>query len=101
MKKIEHSPSLQKIEFILTEFALKAEIDGPSTERIKTLANIRNRLIHFGKFPEQDSVYADAVLFVRLTEFVIAKILGLTPSNVFNTTEELEKFLSKITPPKS
>lgn len=100
LKQIQQLDSSEKIAFILTEFALKGEIDSQSRSRIKTLAEIRNRLIHFGKFPERDSVYDDAVLFVRLTEFAIAKILGLTPSNVFNTTERLEKFLSSIRPPK-
>lgn len=101
VKQIQQLDSSEKIAFILTEFALKGEIDEHSRIRIRTLAEIRNRLIHFGKFSERDSVYDDAVLFVRLTEFVIAKILGLTPSNVFNTTEGLEKFLSNIKPPKS
>lgn len=100
-KQIQQLDSSDKIAYILTEFALKGEIDELSRKRIKTLAEIRNRLIHFGKFPERDSVYADAVLFVRLTEFVIAKILGLTPSNVFNTTEKLERFLSNIESSKS
>ncbi len=96
VKQIQQLDSSDKIAFILTKFALKGEIDEQSRNRIKTLAEIRNRLIHFGKFPERDSVYEDAVLFVRLTEFVIAEILALTPSNVFNTTERLEKFLSSI-----
>ena len=100
-KQIQQLESSDKIAYILTEFALKGEIDELSRKRIKTLAEIRNRLIHFGKFPERNSVYDDAVLFVRLTEFVIAKILGLTPSNVFNTTEKLEKFLGNIESPKS
>lgn len=95
-KQIQQLDSSDKIAFILTKFALKGEIDEKSKTRIKTLAEIRNRLIHFGKFPERDSVYDDAVLFVRLTEFVVAEILGLRPSNAFNTTEKLEEFLSNI-----
>ena len=100
-KQIQQLDSSEKIAFILTEFALKGEIDDLSRKRIKSLAEIRNRLIHFGKFPERDAVYDNAILFVRLTEFVIAKILGLSPSNVFNTTEKLERFLNQIESPKS
>jgi hypothetical protein len=100
-RQIIQLDSSEKIAFIMTEFALKGEIDDPSRKRIKSLAEIRNRLIHFGKFPERDAVNDDAVLFVRLTEFVIAKILGLSPSNVFNTTENLERFLGLIESPKS
>jgi hypothetical protein len=98
-KQIQQLDASEKIAFILTEFALKGEINDQSRKRIKSLAEIRNRLIHFGRFPERDEVYDDAVLFIRLTEFVIAKILGLSPSNVFNTTEKLEKFLGHIESP--
>lgn len=95
-KQIQQIDSSDKIAFILTKFALTGDVDEKSKNRIKTLAEIRNRLVHFGKLPERDSVYDDAVLFVRITEFVIAKILGLDPSDVFSTTERLEKFLSKV-----
>ena len=98
-KQIRQLDSAEKVAFILTEFALKGEIDDQSRERIKSLVDIRNRSIHSGRFPERDAVHDDAVLFIRLTEFVIAKILGLSPSNVFNTTEKMEKFLSHIKSP--
>jgi hypothetical protein len=98
-KQIQQLDSSEKVAFILTEFALKGEINDQSRKRIKSLAEIRNRLIHFGRFPERDAVHDDAVLFIRLTEFVIAKILGLSPSNVFNTTEKMEEFLSHIKSP--
>ncbi len=99
-KQIIQLESSEKIAFIMTEFALRGEIDDFSRKRIKSLAEIRNRLIHFGKFPKRDAVYDDAVLFVRLTEFIIAKTLGMSPANVFNTIENLEKFLSQMKSPK-
>jgi len=85
----------EKIAFLLVEYALKGEINKSEKERIKSLVDIRNRLVHFGRFPKGGSVYRDAVLFIRLTEFIIAKTLGLSPSNVFNTMEELEDFLKR------
>lgn len=94
--QIQKISAAEKISFILVRYALAGEIDNGSRNKIRTLVNIRNRLIHFGKFPEHGSVYEDAVLFIRLTEFVIAKILGLSPANLFNTVENLEKFLGKI-----
>ena len=97
-KQIHQLDASEKVAFILTEFALKGEVDDISRKRITSLAEIRNRLIHFGRFPERDAVHDDAVLFIRLTEFIIAKILGLSPSNVFNTTEKLEEFLRNIKP---
>ena len=72
------------------------DLDKEVVKKIEALAEIRNRLIHFGRFPERESVRDDAILFIRLTEFVIAKTLGLSPSNVFNTVENLEKYLEKI-----
>jgi hypothetical protein len=62
---------------------------------------IRNRLIHFGQFPERDAVHSDAALFIRMTEYITAKALGLFPSNIFNTVEGLEEFLAnKVTATK-
>jgi hypothetical protein len=45
-------------------------------------------------FPEREKVHSDAVTFVRMTEYIIARILGLTPSNIFNTIELFEEFLN-------
>ena len=90
--------SAEKIAFILMKFALCPKVDGESRARIVSLAEIRNALVHSGRFPERTAVYDDAILFNRLTEFVIAKILGLRPSNLFNTVERLEEFLRKERP---
>jgi len=98
-KQIQQMSSVEKISFILVKFALTGEINNASRKKIEALAEIRNRLIHFGRFPERESVRDDAILFIHLTEFVIAKILGLSPSNVFNTIENLEKYLDKIRKP--
>jgi hypothetical protein len=94
-RQIQLMSSVEKISFLLVKFALTGETNNASRKRIETLAEIRNRLVHFGMFPEHGSVHDDAILFIRLTEFVIAKTLELSPSNVFNTVEALEKFLSK------
>lgn len=87
--------SAEKIAFLLVEYALKGEINKSEKERINSLAEIRNKLVHSGHFPKRGSVYRDAVLFIRLTEFIIAKTLGLAPSNLFNTMEGLEDFLNR------
>jgi hypothetical protein len=96
--------AVDRIAFILTEYALTDEIDTKSREQIKSLANIRNNLIHFGRFPADDKgknknkISDDAAFFIQLTEFVIAKILGLLPSEIFNTTDKLKAFLRKSPP---
>ncbi|XOK62260.1 hypothetical protein ACJ7K1_03735 [Paenibacillus elgii] len=84
----------EKIAFILTEYALKMEISEADRKKIKALSQIRNRLVHYGRFPEKDSVTSDAQLFIRLTEFVVSKTLQLTPSNVLNTLERLEEYFN-------
>jgi len=95
-KQIRQTISVEKISFILTQYVLTDVVDNNSRERIKTLAEIRNRLIHFGRFPERGSVHDDAILFIQLTEFIVAKILGLSPSNVFDTMDRLEIFLGNV-----
>ncbi len=96
--QIRRLSSIEKISFLLVRYALRGEIDKNSMEQIKSLAEIRNRLIHFGRFPDRNKVHNDAVLFIRITEFVIAKTLGLSPSNVFNTMEKLEEFINNPQP---
>lgn len=95
-KQTRRISSIEKISFILTQYALTDVVDSDSRKRIESLAEIRNRLIHFGRFPERGSVHDDAVLFIRLTEFVIVKILGLPPYDVFNTMDKLEEFLGNV-----
>lgn len=96
-KEIQDLSSVEKISFLLVEYALRGEIDDLSRKHIVKLAEIRNRLVHFGRFPDRDKVRDDAILFIRLTEFILAKILGLLPSNIFNTVENLEKYLTTKT----
>lgn len=93
---MRHLSSIEKISFLLVRYALRGKIDNKSRSRIESLAEIRNKLVHFGRFPDRDKVHNDAVLFIRITEFVIAKTLGLSPSNLFNTMEKLEEFMNNI-----
>jgi hypothetical protein len=92
--RIHRISAVEKVSFILVEYALRDEISEADRKRLESLANIRNRLVHFGRFPDRGAVRDDAVLFTRLTEFVIARILDLVPSNVLNTMEGLERFLT-------
>lgn len=92
-EQIRNLPSSEKISFILVEYAIRNEISSTDKIRIRKLANIRNRLVHYGKFPDKSSIH-DAELFIRLTQFVILKILGLFPSDIFNTIDRLQKFLT-------
>lgn len=97
-KQMRRISSFEKIAFLLVEFALKNRIDDSARERIKSLAKIRDRLIHFGYFPD-NAIQDDAVMFTELTEFVITKILGLSPFGALDTMAKLEDFLKKCRMP--
>ncbi len=93
-KSIRQMSATEKISFLLVKYALHDEISETDRRRIGALAKVRNRLVHFGRFPDRSTVRDDAVLFTKLTEFIIAKILRLPPSNVLNTMDKLEEFLN-------
>jgi len=81
----------EKITFILTEYGLREKISEADWKSVQRLTRIRHRLTHDGSFEqEEDSKAAD--LFIRLTEFVISKTLGLQPSEVFSQKERLDRF---------
>lgn len=82
----------KKIAFILNEYFLK-NIDDIARKNIQKINKTRNRLVHFGKKTEQID-YKEMEMFIRLTEQLIAIILELSPSNIFNSFEALDTFLS-------
>lgn len=88
-----HLGAKERIAFLLIHFAVRVNLDDSEKSRLEDLVAIRNRLLHFGQFPERDAVRSDAMMFIRMTEYITAKALGLFPSNVFNTIERLEEFL--------
>lgn len=84
--------SKEKVSFLLTRFAFVGAIDKASHQRIERLSGIRNQIVHHAHLPS-DVKTEDVVLVLHLTEFLISKILGLIPSNIFNTLESLDAFL--------
>lgn len=89
---IEQMSGDKKIAFILNEYFLK-NIDETSRKNIQRINKTRNRLIHFGRKTEQID-YKEMEMFIRLTEQLIAIILELSPSNIFNSFEALDNFLT-------
>jgi len=83
--------SKEKIAFILTRYGLREKIDNVDRSSVKRLTGIRNALTHDGSFEQEEDIEA-ADLFIRLTEFIIAKILGLEPSKIFSPLERLDRF---------
>lgn len=90
---IEQISGDKKIAFIYNRYLL-VDIDSQARKEIKRITGARNRLIHYGKIPTNVDI-KEMILFVRLTEQIMAIILGLQPSNVFNSTESLQDFLKR------
>ncbi len=90
---IEQMSGDKKISFILNRYFLK-NIDENARRNIKRISGTRNRLVHFGKKTEEVN-YKEMEMFIRLTEQLIAIVLGLAPSNDFNSFERLDNFLIK------
>ena len=92
-EQLRHIHGSEKIAFLLVQYGFAEEIVDSDKRRIEGLVSARNSLVHFGCFPAHGSVHKSAILFIRLTEFLTAKILGLWPSDVFDTMKEFEEFL--------
>lgn len=92
-KQLNKIDAKDKIGDIIQRYGIKKVVPLPHRKKLGELVKIRNSLVHNGMFP---SVYAQGVahIFVHLTEVVIAKILGLPPSDVFSAEERFGRFLN-------
>lgn len=90
-KTVEKLSGYEKIAFILNEYFI-INLDEKAKKEISRLAKTRNRIIHFG-MKKDNTDYKEMEMFIRLTEQLMAIILGLQPSNAFNSTERLQSFL--------
>jgi hypothetical protein len=93
---ILNTDSSETIAFLLVAYALRERLHEKEKPRLRDLATIRNRLIHYGQFPEGSRVRDDAVLFTQMTEWIVSRSLGLEPSEVFDTLDLFEEFLSRV-----
>ncbi len=91
-KAIEQMSGDKKIAFILNQYFLK-KVDNTARRNIQRINKTRNRLVHFGIKTEQVDT-KEMEMFIRLTEQLIAIILELSPSNIFNSFEKLDSFLN-------
>jgi len=93
-ESIRKLPSKEKIAFVLTEYKIKDIIEKKNRKGIERFAYIRNRLVHSGRFPDKKS-HDEAELFIRVTEKIVAFILGLKPSDTLGTLFKLDALLSE------
>ena len=91
-KEIENTPAKKKIADILVRYALRKTVPAAHNKKLGELARVRNMLVHVGGFPNPEAEEV-ADIFVRLTEMLVARTLGLTPSTVFSADERFERFL--------
>ncbi len=85
---------LKKIEFIFETY-FQEQLTDKSKLEIERVKRARNRLVHFGKKPENVD-FKEMEFFIRTTDCLAAKTLNLTPSNLFNTEEKRKEFLYPI-----
>jgi len=88
---IEQTNGEKKFAFILNKYLL-ISIDDAARKEIKRMTKARNRLVHFGKKPDNVEI-EELRMFIRLTEQVVAIVLNLEPSNVFNSIDHLHQLL--------
>lgn len=89
---IDHISGDKKIAFILHRYFL-VEIDNIAREAIQgRITRARNRIIHFGPIPDNVDL-EDMIMFIRLTDQLMALALRLEPSNALNSLNHLQRFL--------
>jgi hypothetical protein len=93
-RNIRQISSKEKIAFLLHKYSLRKHTYGSFDKKeIDSLDQIRNRLIHFGMFPEGDNeeIMWNVKKFIKWTEFLIAKTLGLYEAEKFDTVEDFDQ----------
>ncbi len=78
----------EKVAFVLSHYGLQEHVNLVDSPSIDELEKVRNRLLHFGMFPVEESK-EKAVAFVKWTEYLIARTLGLYEAEFY---ESLDKF---------
>lgn len=95
MADTRKATSTDKIAFLLVTHGVRERLQDKEKKRLMDLSEIRNRLVHYGRFPERSSVYDDALLFIHMTQWIVARTLGLQPSEAFDTLARFEQFITE------
>ena len=81
-------PAPEKISYVLTRYQIMEQLDTKDRKGIKRFVKIRNGLVHAGRFVDKEAIN-DATLFVRVTEIIVAQILGLPLPDVLGSKAQL------------
>jgi hypothetical protein len=85
----------EKVAYILKQYFFTDELDEPAMDEVERLCRCRHRVVHIGKKADNVDIQ-EIVMFVRATEFLIAKVFGLKSPDLFGTWEKLATFLKKV-----
>lgn len=92
-RNIRQLSSKEKVAFLLHQYSIHKHAYGSFDKKeIESLVQVRNRLTHFGMFPEgeQEELIWNVRKFIKWTEYLIAKTLGLYETESFDTVEEFD-----------
>lgn len=91
-QKLQRTDATDKITYILQKYFART-IDQTATDAVIRIKRARHVLVHYGKRPTNVDV-KEMELLIRLTEQLMAIVLGLNPSNAFNSLEGLSRLLA-------
>lgn len=92
--QLRNTSEKEKIAYILRQYFFIEPTQEIAMEEVERLCRCRHRVVHIGK--KTDNVdNQEMVMFVRATEFLIAKVFGLKSPDLFGTWEKLAAFLKK------
>ena len=88
----QHQTPSTEICVYFHSIKIKTSLDETDRKGIKRFVKIRNAIVHAGRFVDETALH-DATLFIRVTAIIVAKILGLSPSDVLGSQTQ---FLSRL-----
>lgn len=97
-RNIRQLSAQEKVAFLLHQYSLHKHVYGSFDKKeIGSLVEVRNKLTHSGMFPEgnQEELIWNVRKFIKWTEYLIAKTLGLYEKERFDTVKEFDKAMQE------
>ncbi len=84
-----------KLSFLFKEYELHKYLGEDSSNMCDAFARVRNGLVHDGKLPPK--YHSDDVeFFIYLTQSLVAKVLGLKPTDIYKYKDTFKDRIKKI-----
>lgn len=84
--------SADKLAYLIARYEILEEMQSAQRTKLKKLSEVRNSVVHTGRFVDSQSMEL-ATLFVRVTEHLVVKTLGLKPFDVLGTMDKFKDFI--------